>query len=119
MSWRRREEAAILTFVGTVCLGADLGIMTGLVMANLQVVWHASRPYVAVLGRLPDKHTKYEDICRFPTSIVVSGVVAFRFDAELFFANIAELETMVYRSRVSANTDDCRIIGAYYSNNYS
>ena len=45
-----------------------------------------SRPHAAVLGRLPDG-SGYGDVERHPDAEIVPGLLIFRLDAPLFFAN--------------------------------
>lgn len=83
-------------------------------MANLQVVWHSSKPYYAVLGRLTDESIcSYKDICYNPSATVFTGIVMLRFDAELFFANITTFKDMFEHARThyrSETTAICHIL---------
>ncbi|MGJ7572597.1 sodium-independent anion transporter, partial [Variovorax sp. RB2P76] len=55
----------------------------------IEFLWDAWRPYSAVLGRA-DGVKGYHDLTRYPDARVIPGLVLFRWDAPLFFAN-AEL----------------------------
>jgi MFS superfamily sulfate permease-like transporter len=59
------------------------------VIAVLEFLWDGWRPHSAVLGRV-DGVRGYHDITRYPSARQVPGLVLFRWDAPLFFAN-AEL----------------------------
>ena len=74
---------------GVAMLGAIQGIGLAIVMAVIEFLWDAWRPYCAVLGRV-DGIKGYHDITRYPDARIVPGLVLFRWDAPLFFAN-AEL----------------------------
>jgi MFS superfamily sulfate permease-like transporter len=65
-----------------------------LVIAVIEFLWDGWRPHSAVLGRV-DRVKGYHDITRYPGARRVPGLVLFRWDAPLFFAN-AEL----FRERV-------------------
>lgn len=75
--------------LGVALLGAIPGIGLAIVVAVIEFLWDGWRPHSAVLGRV-DGIKGYHDIARHPTARVVPGLVLFRWDAPLFFAN-AEL----------------------------
>ena len=79
---------------GVVVLGAIPGIGLAIVVAVIEFLWDGWRPHSAVLGRV-DGVKGYHDIARHPEARLVPGLVLFRWDAPLFFAN-AEL----FRNRV-------------------
>ncbi|MFZ2295083.1 MAG: sulfate permease [Polaromonas sp.] len=74
---------------GVVVLGAIEGIGLAIVIAIIEFLWDGWRPYSAVLGRV-DGIKGYHDITRYPHARIIPGLVLFRWDAPLFFAN-AEL----------------------------
>ncbi len=74
---------------GVVVLGAIEGIGLAIVIAIIEFLWDGWRPYSAVLGRV-DGIKGYHDITRYPDARIIPGLVLFRWDAPLFFAN-AEL----------------------------
>ncbi len=80
--------------LGVALLGAIPGIGLAIVVAVIEFLWDGWRPHSAVLGRV-DGVKGYHDIARHPDARVVPGLVLFRWDAPLFFAN-AEL----FRDRV-------------------
>jgi high affinity sulfate transporter 1 len=74
---------------GVAVLGPIQGIGLAVVIAVIEFLWDAWRPHFAVLGRV-DGIKGYHDIKRYPDARFVPGLVLFRWDAPLFFAN-AEL----------------------------
>ena len=80
--------------VGVALFGALPGIGLAIAAAIIEFLWDAWRPHSAVLGRV-DGVKGYHDITRYPAACIVPGLVLFRWDAPLFFAN-AEL----FKSRV-------------------
>ncbi len=74
--------------VGVVVLGAIPGIGLAILIAVIEFLWDGWRPHSAVLGRV-DNIKGYHDITRYPGARVVPGLVLFRWDAPLFFANAA------------------------------
>ena len=80
---------SIVCTVGVAVFGAIEGIGLAIVIAVIEFLWDAWRPYSAVLGRA-DGVKGYHDIKRYPNAHLIPGLVLFRWDAPLFFAN-AEL----------------------------
>ncbi|MGJ3703348.1 SulP family inorganic anion transporter [Variovorax sp. AFSI2.2] len=80
---------SIACTAGVAVLGAVEGIGLAIVIAIIEFLWDAWRPYSAVLGRA-DGVKGYHDITRYPDARLIPGLVLFRWDAPLFFAN-AEL----------------------------
>ena len=80
---------SIVCTVGVAVFGAIEGIGLAILIAVIEFLWDAWRPYSAVLGQA--KGVKgYHDIQRYPDASLIPGLVLFRWDAPLFFAN-AEL----------------------------
>jgi MFS superfamily sulfate permease-like transporter len=73
-------------FTGVATLGAIQGIALAIVIAVIEFLWNGWRPHSAVLGRV-DLIKGYHDITRHPTARLIPGLVLFRWDAPLFFAN--------------------------------
>jgi high affinity sulfate transporter 1 len=80
---------SIACFAGVATLGAIPGIALAIVIAVIEFLWDGWRPHSAVLGR-PRGVQGYHDITRYPDAELIPGLVLFRWDAPLFFAN-AEL----------------------------
>ncbi|MGB2816962.1 MAG: SulP family inorganic anion transporter [Burkholderiaceae bacterium] len=76
-------------FAGVAVLGAIPGIGLAIAIAVIEFLWDGWRPYSAVLGRA-EGVKGYHDITRHPDARLIPGLVLFRWDAPLFFAN-AEL----------------------------
>jgi high affinity sulfate transporter 1 len=80
---------SMVCFAGVAMLGAISGIALAIVIAVIEFLWDGWRPHSAVLGRV-DRVKGYHDITRYPHARLIPGLVLFRWDAPLFFAN-AEL----------------------------
>jgi high affinity sulfate transporter 1 len=87
---------SMVCFAGVAVLGAIPGIALAIVIAVIEFLWDGWRPHWAVLGRV-EQVKGYHDISRYPSAHLIPGLVLFRWDAPLFFAN-AEL----FRERVLA-----------------
>ncbi len=88
--------------VGVALFGAIPGIGLAIVAAVIEFLWDGWRPHSAVLGRA-DGVKGYHDITRYPDARIVPGLVLFRWDAPLFFAN-AELFKACVLDAVSASS---------------
>jgi MFS superfamily sulfate permease-like transporter len=85
---------SISCMAAVAVFGAIPGIGLAIVIAVIEFLWDGWRPHSAVLGRVQGMRG-YHDIARHPDARVIPGLVLFRWDAPLFFAN-AEL----FRDRV-------------------
>ena len=88
----------IITFFSTLLFGIEYGIIIGVGLSLIILIFRTSRPYVAELGKVPDSDF-YRNRERFNEVILDDEVLVFRFDAQLFYANasyfIETLELMV------------------------
>jgi len=95
----RRGEfyLSIICFLGVALLGVIPGIFIAVALALLTFIWRAWRPYHAILGRV-DGMKGYHDITRHPEARRIQGLVLFRWDAPLFFANAEMFRESVLRA---------------------
>jgi high affinity sulfate transporter 1 len=77
---------SIACFIGVAVLGVIPGIGLAIVIAIAEFLWDGWRPHSAVLGRASGVKG-YHDITRYPNARRIPGLVLFRWDAPLFFAN--------------------------------
>ncbi|MFJ2445028.1 SulP family inorganic anion transporter [Pseudomonas sp. NPDC087626] len=77
---------SIVCTIGVAVLGAIEGIGLAIVIAIIEFLWDAWRPYSAVLGQAAGVKG-YHDLQRYPNASLIPGLVLFRWDAPLFFAN--------------------------------
>lgn len=77
---------AMVCFVGVAVLGVIPGIGLAIVIAIAEFLWDGWRPHFAVLGRAHGIKG-YHDLKRYPDARQIPGLVLFRWDAPLFFAN--------------------------------
>jgi sulfate permease, SulP family len=77
---------AALTLTTTILAGVETGILLGVAFSLAVVVQRSSRPHTAVLGRLAGTRA-FRNIKRHPEAETVDGVLLFRVDASLYFAN--------------------------------
>ncbi len=84
----QKEDFAMMaiTFLVTLFLGIEEGILTGVVASLGVVIFHSSKPHVARLGQLPGTRV-YRNLNRFGNAKERPDVLVFRYDAPLFYAN--------------------------------
>ena len=79
----------VVTFIATLTIGIEKGIGLGVILSLAMVIFKTTRPYVAVLAKIPGTHF-YRNIERFEGIIrPKEDVLIVRFDAQLYFANTA------------------------------
>jgi high affinity sulfate transporter 1 len=77
---------SIACFAGVAVFGAIPGITLAIVAAVIEFLWDGWRPHSAVLGIAPQVKG-YHDVTRYPDAHQIPGLLLFRWDAPLFFAN--------------------------------
>jgi SulP family sulfate permease len=87
---------AILTFVGTLVLGSEKGIIVGVTFSLFVFIWRSSHPHTAELGYLEGEDV-FRNVKRFPEAKLYPEALIFRVDASLYFANMAFLEDLLRR----------------------
>ena len=87
--WKQRSvefTLSIVAFAGVALLGVLPGIGIAVGLSILNVFRRAWRPYQTTLG-LVDDLPGYHDVRSYPAARLLPGLVLYRFDAPLFFAN--------------------------------
>jgi high affinity sulfate transporter 1 len=97
---------SIVCTAGVAVFGAIPGIGIAILLAVIEFLWDGWRPHWAVLGD-PDGVEGFHDITRYPQAKRIPGLVLFRWDAPLFFAN-AELFTERVLDAVAASPTPVR-----------
>ena len=97
--WKQRRTEFLLSiaaFLGVVLLGVLPGIAIAVGLSILNVFRRAWWPYETVLGRV-DGLEGYHDRRSYPAGRQLPGLVIYRFDAPLFFANAKTFRDEVLR----------------------
>jgi high affinity sulfate transporter 1 len=102
---------SIVCFVGVAVFGTIPGIGIAIGLAVIEFLWDGWRPHYAVLGRV-DGVRGYHDIKRYPDARLVPGLVLFRWDAPLFFANAELFQDCVLQAIDASPTPVKRLIVA-------
>jgi MFS superfamily sulfate permease-like transporter len=101
--WRQRKSdftLALAAFLGVALLGVLPGIGLAVGLSILDVFRRAWRPYETQLGRVSGL-SGYHDIRIHPDADHLPGLVIYRFDSPLLFAN-----ANTFRDRVLQTVDD-------------
>ncbi len=102
---------SIVCFVGVAVFGTIPGIGIAIGLAVIEFLWDGWRPHYAVLGRA-DGVRGYHDMKRYPDARLVPGLVLFRWDAPLFFANAELFQDCVLQAIDASPTPVKRLIVA-------
>ena len=101
---RRMEFAlSVISFLGVAFVGVIEGIVIAICLSLLLLVWNAWHPRFAILVRV-DGRKGYHDAARHPDGRYVPGLVLFRWDAQLFFANAEVFRQCVEKAVESSPT---------------
>ncbi len=87
--WIARPDfiAAVAALLGVTIFETLPGLFIGICVSLALLIYRASRPYVAVLGRTPGPDGAYHDIARHPDARPSDGIVVLRIESGLYFAN--------------------------------
>ena len=94
-AWRRTDfTIAVTAMVGVLLTTVLTGMLLAVMLSVVFVLYKASRPYVAALGRMPGHHGTFGDLTRHPDAEPVPRLVIVRLDAPLYFfnANVAKAQ---------------------------
>jgi MFS superfamily sulfate permease-like transporter len=95
--YRVRKSALILSVVasvGVIAFGVLPGIVIAIVLAVLLFFRRSWQPHGAVLGEV-ENLAGWHDVERYPDAREQTGIVIFRWEAPLFFANCSAFRTQV------------------------
>lgn len=97
--WKiKRGDLALLTltFVATLGIGIQQGILVGVGASLVWFIMRTTRPHTAVLGRI-DGTRDYRNLKHFPDAITEDGVLVVRIDAQFYFGNVSFLKETLDR----------------------
>ena len=81
----------LLTFLCTLAIGIEQGLLIGLVFSLGLFIWRSSHPHTAELGYVEDEGI-FRNVTRYPRAKIYPEVLILRPDASLYFANMKFLE---------------------------
>jgi SulP family sulfate permease len=94
---QRKTDFALATtaLVGVISTDVMTGLMIAVLLSLVMLLYRASRPYIAVLGKRPDAPGQYIDVSRHADAELVPGLVILRLDAPLYFFNANVARTQI------------------------
>ena len=95
--WVARPDfiAAVAALLGVTIFETLPGLFIGIGASLVLLIYRASRPYVAVLGRTPGPEGAYRDISRHHDAIRSEGIVILRIESGLYFANADTVRSQI------------------------
>ena len=99
--------AAVAAMLGVMVFGTLAGLFTGVLISLLLLLYRASRPPVAELGRVPGASGHFSDLDRHPENRRVEGIAVLRIEGGLFFANAMPIAAEI---RSAARRDDVHAV---------
>lgn len=93
----------VITFLSTLVLGVEQGILIGVAISLLLFIGRSSYPHIAELGYL-EQEDVFRNVQRFPEAKIYRHVLILRVDAPLYFANMRFLEDHL-RRRIEEKPD--------------
>lgn len=91
--------AALSTFLVTLALGVELGLVTGVSVSLTLFLYRTSRPHIAEVGLVPGTE-HFRNVLRHSV-LVNPTLVSLRVDESLYFANSKALEDHINQSMAS------------------
>ncbi len=86
-AFRRREFfIAVAAVVGVLVFDILYGVLAAIALSVVELLTRVARPHAAVLGQA-EGVAGWHDIDDYPTATQIPGLLVFRYDSPLFFAN--------------------------------
>ena len=95
-AWRydRRDAVALVaTTGGVLVLGIEAGVIVGVMISMANLIWRASHPHIAVLGRIAGSE-HFRNVERYQGQ-TIPHVLMLRIDANLFFGNVEAVNARI------------------------
>ena len=93
---KREFYILLTTFLATLLLGVQEGLMIGVSLSILMMIYNTTSPHMTELGSIQDGKL-YRNTTRFTDAHVRDDVLIFRFDAPIYFANKDYFVSVLYR----------------------
>ena len=81
---------AVTAALGTVLFGVLIGVGVAISLSLVEIFYRLARPHEGVLGRVPGLAGMH-DVDDYPDAETLPGLVVYRYDAPLFFANVGDM----------------------------
>ncbi len=91
---RRDFYMMLTTFIVTLALGIEEGVLAGVLLSIIMILLKSSKPHIAVLGKLPNTNI-YRNVERYESAQEVANTLILRFDDQLYYANAAYFQDTI------------------------
>jgi MFS superfamily sulfate permease-like transporter len=100
---RREVVIAAITTIGVVTIGVLRALIIAVVLSLVDAISRSARPHDAVLGYVP-RLGRWANVSVHPQAEQTQGVVVYRLDDRLFFANATYVRGRVHEAIQGADT---------------
>jgi SulP family sulfate permease len=104
---RADAAALVATAAGVLALGVEAGVLVGVALSMGALIWRASRPHIAVLGRIAGTE-HFRNIDRY-SAATAPGLLMLRVDAGLFFGNVEAVNERI-EEELAAHPDTRHLV---------
>jgi SulP family sulfate permease len=99
IEWRKTDAAvAIIAAFGVLATDVLVGLVIAALVSVVILLYTASKPAIALLGRLPGPHGHFVDAHRNPDAEAVEGLVIMRLDTPLYYFNATAVSDGVLKA---------------------
>ncbi|MCX6005431.1 MAG: sulfate permease [Chloroflexi bacterium] len=77
----------MVALLGVLIFDVLAGLAIAVLSSLIVVIYRSSRPYGSVLGQIPGEPSAYSDMQRHPENTSIPGLIIFRFNSPVYFAN--------------------------------
>ena len=95
---------AVAAMLGVLFFDTLPGLIIGIVVSILLLLYRSSRPHVAELGRVEGSPNQYGDRARHPENVEQPGIPVLRVESGLFFANAEAVRKAIKRRAAQPGT---------------
>jgi len=96
------------TFFFTLALGIESGVLCGVLLSILAVLYNTSRPTMTELGHI-EGTDYYRSISRYEQATSINKTLILRFENEIFFGNSGLFKDKVYE-KIDEHQDDVKYV---------
>jgi high affinity sulfate transporter 1 len=100
---RMEVITASVTMLGVIVVGVLWGLAVAVILSILHATSRSARPHDAVLGWVP-RLGRYADVSTHASAQVTPGIVVYRLDDRLFFANVNYVRARILEAIDGAKT---------------
>jgi len=92
---------ALITLIGVLFLGVLYGVLLAVALSVAEMLYRVARPQDATLGFVPDLAGMH-DVDDYPGATTIPGLIVYRYDSPLFFANAEDFRRRALHAADSA-----------------